>query len=136
MNEETKMILKMVEDGKISSDEAIKLIKALKDKGSSSCCADIEEKLQKAGKAVGDFAKDVNKTVNSLAKKAEPVVKDFTYTVVDKTSEITNNIGKAVKGLFDETPTKDSAEDDVDEIEILEMGEDVEESESDETIEN
>ena len=133
MTEETKMILKMVEDGKISSDEAIKLLKTLKDKSSSGI--DIEEKIQKAGKAVGEFAKDVNRTVSTLAKKAEPVVKDFTYTVIDKTSEITNNVGKAVKGLFDETASK-AAEDDDDEIEILEMGEDTEEDESDETIEN
>ncbi|MBR1735956.1 MAG: hypothetical protein IJ736_02910 [Firmicutes bacterium] len=135
MTEETKMILKMVEDGKITSDEAIKLLKTLRDRN-NGCGIDIEDKIQKASKAVGGFAKDVNKTVSSLAKKAEPVVKDFTYTVIDKTSEITNNVGKAVKGLFDETPSKAAADDDNDEIEILEMGEDVEESESDETIEN
>ena len=93
MNEEKLMILKMVDEGKISTNEAVKLINALSEKKPDRSI-ELEDKVQKATKAVDNFAKDVKTKVGEIAKNAEPKVRDATFAIVDKTTEITEELGK------------------------------------------
>lgn len=80
MKEERMFILKMLKDGDISSDEACKLIAALK-----SSETDITGKLT-------DCLHTVKDNVKKLAKKAEPSVKKCTSAAADVIDDVKANI--------------------------------------------
>lgn len=92
----TMMILKMIENGKITADEGVKLIDA----------------VNSAGKA-SDMIHSVKKRVKKMAKDAEPKVKAAAETIVEKSAEF----GSAVKKKINESKIKEKAEDVVDDIE-------------------
>lgn len=110
MKEERLMILKMIEDGKINADDGVKLLNALNGEGQNFKKAELEEKLSKAAKTVDAFAKDVKVKVEAFAKDAEPKVKEASQVVLEKTAVAFDELGKALKNVF-ETNTKDDCED-------------------------
>jgi len=98
MKEERMKILQMVEDGKISVEEAGKLLEALNVQyGADFCdgeefadrmkefCQNTEAFLKSTGGKIGEFAKDM-----------EPRVRNVTKTVVSKTADIVEELGKAL----------------------------------------
>lgn len=85
--QERIMVLKMVEEGKINVDEAVKLIKAM------SNGSDTGEKIKKA-------AKDMKGKISEMAKDAEPKVKKVTKVVVSKTGEVVDELGKNIKDII------------------------------------
>ena len=85
--QERIMVLKMVEEGKITVDEAVKLIKAMGN------CSDTGEKIKKA-------AKDMKGKISEMAKEAEPKVKMATKTVVSKTGEVVDELSKNIKDII------------------------------------
>jgi hypothetical protein len=84
MKEERMMILKMVDEGKISADDGVKLLKAL------NKSVDTEEKLSKA-------AKQFKSKVGDFAKEAEPKVKKAAHDIKIKSGEVAEVIGEKIK---------------------------------------
>ncbi|MCL2169555.1 MAG: hypothetical protein FWB74_05965 [Defluviitaleaceae bacterium] len=107
MQEERMQILKMIEDGKITVDESIKLLDALGGAVAKAPSADFEKKFNSFVKDTGDFFKDMGKKVNEMYKSAEPKIKDATKTVVAKTAEVCENISKSLNEKVEKMDTKD-----------------------------
>lgn len=96
MQEERMAILKMVEEGKISPNDAVKLMYALNsERPKRDFC--IEEKFNKASQAMDEFAKDVREKMSSVAKEVEPKFKKTTHTIIEKTSEIVDELAQALR---------------------------------------
>lgn len=93
MKEERMAILKMLEEGKITADEAVKLIVAIN--GSSS-----------ANKA-NDIFNTVKKKVSKIAKDAEPKVK----AAADMAAEIGANVKQKVDSKIAESKYKNQFND-------------------------
>ncbi|WP_058486431.1 SHOCT-like domain-containing protein [Defluviitalea phaphyphila] len=79
MNEEKMMILKMLEQGKITSTEAAKLLEALKE-----------------SKGTNSFSHDLSKKVEVFSKDLEPKIKKVTKTLLGKTADIADKISKSL----------------------------------------
>lgn len=81
MNEEKLMILKMLEQGKITSNEAAELLNAIKDKNS--------------GKSVSR-ANEFSKKVETLSRDLEPKLKKATKSLLDKTAYFADKLSKTI----------------------------------------
>lgn len=100
MKDETMMILKMIESGKITADDAVKLINALKSDGKSTT----------------DKIDSVKKKVTKFAKEAEPKVKAAANVIVEKSTELGSNFKKKVEEKINESKIKEKAEDIIDDV--------------------
>jgi DUF4097 and DUF4098 domain-containing protein YvlB len=105
MNEEKIMILKMLEEGKITSEEAAKLLDALKDesqterrtnKADQKWAKDIEEKEDRLGKNMDSWTKDFGKKVEVLSKDLEPKLQKVAQNVLDKTAILADKVSKTL----------------------------------------
>lgn len=134
MKDERMYILKMIEDGKISADEGVKLFAAItknkqckgKNQKDNFSKADFEEKMNKVAKATDSFAKEIKEKVETVAKDAEPKVKEVTRVIVDRTSTFANDVMNTLKNTFENKDSKDS-----DEYEIIDDETDEEIAEED-----
>ena len=96
MQEERMQVLKMVDEGKITVDEATKLFDALKLTGGAANQQNFEEKFNNFTKETKEFFKEVGCKINELYKKAEPKIKEVGTNVVAKTADIADNISKSL----------------------------------------
>lgn len=96
MKEERLMILKMVEDGKISADDAVKLMNSLNSTDGLKEC-DVEEKLRRVARNMDSFTKDLRDKISSMAKDVEPKFRSTTKAVIEKTSEVVDEFAKNLK---------------------------------------
>jgi polyhydroxyalkanoate synthesis regulator phasin len=94
MQEERLQVLKMIDEGKISVDEATKLLDALKSAGGQQ--ANFEEKFNAFARDTKEFFKDVGNKINEMYKEAEPKIKEATKTVVAKTATLADNISQSL----------------------------------------
>lgn len=83
MKEERMFILTMLNEGKINSDEACRLLAALKPEKNTP--SEIGEKVNK-------YAKTVKNKVTKIAKDAEPTVKKCADAVGEKLEDIKHGI--------------------------------------------
>jgi len=95
MEKERMQVLKMIDEGKISVDEATKLLDVLKASGGKEN-ASLEDRFNKFSSDTKDFLKDMGKKINHIYEKAEPKVKDATKKVVAKTADIAENISQSL----------------------------------------
>jgi len=91
MQEERMKVLEMVDEGKISVDEATKLLHSL---GAGHDGPSFEEKFNKFSHDTKEFFKDVGGKINEMYKEVEPKVKSATQKVVSKTADIAENISQ------------------------------------------
>lgn len=117
MNEEKVMILKMLEQGKITSEEAAKLLEAVKegrkagvkeerkepsfkqntnDQRDSKWPQDMEEKMERLGRSFDVWARDFGKKVEILARDLEPKLQKATQTIVEKTAVVADKVSKTL----------------------------------------
>ena len=94
MQEERMQVLKMVDEEKITVDEATKLLESLR--ATNDGGKQFEEKFKEFANDMKEFAKDVTCKINEATKKAEPKVKEFAKTVVSKTAEVADNISQSL----------------------------------------
>jgi len=94
MQEERIQVLKMVDEGKISVDEAAKLLDALRVSGAGQ--ANFEEKFNAFAKDTKEFFKEIGTKINEMYKDAEPKIKEATKTVVSKTASLADNISQSL----------------------------------------
>lgn len=91
MNDERMLILKMIDEGKITVDEGVKLLKTV------SRTAEVEEKLGEAAKKAQAIAMEVKDKAVELAKDAEPKVKKAAQVIGEKATEVASTIKDAIK---------------------------------------
>jgi len=109
MKEERLMILNLLNEGKISADEAAKLLDAL---GNASGPErrnkkfyhehfdfeerDMEEKLKKFSQAVDSFSKDFGGKVSGTFKELEPKFRKTAKVVMEKTAAVVDDLAKTL----------------------------------------
>ena len=94
MQEERMAVLKMIDDGKITVDEATKLLDAL---GVKVCCETkptTEEKWSKFQDDAKAFFKEMGTKINAVCEKAKPKLESAAKTVVAKTAQACENIAQ------------------------------------------
>jgi len=99
MKKERIKVLEMVEEGKISVDEAAKLLESLKasgDAGWTPDYEDAEEKLNQFSKNVDQFAKDFSEKFGVVFKEVEPKLKSATKVVLEKTVSLLDDVSRSL----------------------------------------
>ncbi len=93
-------ILTLLEEGKITADEAHKLLEAIKpndcDYDTVFSKENVEEKLNSFSQSVDSFAKEFSDKINEVYKGMEPTVKKTTKVVVEKTVKVLDEISKSL----------------------------------------
>jgi len=93
MNEKMR-VLELLEGGKITADEAAKLIEAL---GTSSLMSqqtrdNVEERVNQFAGEVSKFAKDVGCKMQEFYKDVEPKLKKASQTALEKAAATLDNL--------------------------------------------
>ncbi len=103
MKKERMKVLNMVEDGKISVEEATRLLEALSfgeegfdSKDTYNYTESMEDKILAFSKSVDNFAKEFGGKIGSTYKGMEPKLKNATKAVVMKTASIADDISKSL----------------------------------------
>ncbi len=107
MKEERMAILKMVEEGKISTDDAVKLLDSIAAQKKSS---GFDEKINKAARSMDCFAKEVKEKVSEAAKDFEPKVKNTAKIIVEKTTAFVDELSQALKDVGEKRGTNENEE--------------------------
>ena len=115
MNEKMR-VLELLEAGKITADEAARLIEAL---GSGPKVftkenrENIEEKLQQFSKDVNKFAKETGVKIQEFYKEVEPKLKKAGYVALEKTAKTLDSLAKSIhESLEKNKPDEQSGCDD------------------------
>ncbi len=114
MKKASLKILALLESGKITSDEAVKLLEAVKKNDGISTSfdsEDVQEKLSNFSAQVDTFAKDVGGKMGSAFKEMEPKVKKATKVVFEKTAKVVDEISKSLNETLKNMETEDCCED-------------------------
>ncbi|MCL2170753.1 MAG: hypothetical protein FWB71_01260 [Defluviitaleaceae bacterium] len=105
MANERMQVLKMVEDGKITVDEATKLLESLKVNGVDT--KTFEERFSNFTHGFGEFAKEMSCKLGAAYKEMEPKVKDFTKKMVAKTADIADSISQNLHEKMEKMKAED-----------------------------
>ena len=116
MNEKMR-VLELLEAGKITADEAAKLIEAL---GAGPRVftkenrENIEEKLQQFSKDATRLAKDAGVKVQEFYKEVEPKLKKAGYAALEKTAKTLDSLAKSIHETLEKHKLEEcKCEDDV-----------------------
>jgi len=100
MKKERIKILNMLEEGKISVDDAAKLLESLRtgagDFEWSPDYEDAEEKLRQFSKSVDSFARDFSERFSVVFKEVEPKLKSATKIVLEKTVSLLDDVSRSL----------------------------------------
>ncbi|MCL2217032.1 MAG: hypothetical protein FWB91_08445 [Defluviitaleaceae bacterium] len=99
MNNEKMRVLDLLEAGKISTDEAAKLLEVLGANPrfvSKETRENMEEKLQQFAKDVNKFAKDVGSKMQDFYREVEPKVKKASQTALEKAASALDNLACSI----------------------------------------
>lgn len=98
LREERLMILNMLKEGRISVEEANKLLEVIKPSGyhHQYNTERIERKAKRFGESVDTFVKDFNNKIETAYGDVEPMFKKATKSVVEKTVNVIDNISKSL----------------------------------------
>ncbi|MDR1914211.1 MAG: hypothetical protein LBQ68_07015, partial [Clostridiales bacterium] len=102
MKAERLKILELLENGKITADDAANLLEALKSSEDSDKFWDEEtsknlhEKVSKLAQNVEGVSKDVGDRLESVYKEIEPKLRNASKLVVEKTAAIVDEIAKSL----------------------------------------
>jgi len=96
MKEERLQILKMVEDGKISVEDAEKLLQAIRPDNWKEAGPSFDERVKEFSQNAESFAKDLGAKTSALYKGVEPKIKKATKVVVEKTAYIVDELSKSL----------------------------------------
>ena len=110
MKKERIKVLEMVEEGKISVDEATQLLESLKTGGDFGWEPDYdcaEEKLHQFSKNVDRFSRDFSEKFSDVFKEVEPKLKSATRVVLEKTvsllDDVSRSLNEAAKNMEQKT---------------------------------
>ncbi|NLP45833.1 MAG: hypothetical protein GX347_02155 [Epulopiscium sp.] len=102
MKEERMLILRLLQENKITAEEAERLLTAvghsniseMSEKEVKRWNKDMERKLKDLGDTLEDWGKDFGKKIDEVVKDVEPKLKKVTQIVVDKTTSAFDEISK------------------------------------------
>jgi len=91
---ERMKVLELLEAGKISADEATKLLEALGGPHfmSKDARENLEERVGSFAKEVNKFAKDLGCKVQDLYKDVEPKIKKASQSALEKTAAVLDDL--------------------------------------------
>ena len=101
LKEERLLILEMISEGKISTEEAMKLLKTvghtrdLSDEEEANTA--FEDKLDQFYDDVNTFTKDIKEKVGSAYETSKPVVKDGAKKFLTKTAQVLEGLSKKLE---------------------------------------
>jgi polyhydroxyalkanoate synthesis regulator phasin len=114
MKNERLKILSMLEEGKITAEEARLLLEAVKDSGGESAFGfgdeTAEQRLQRFAKNVENFAREVGSRVESAYREVEPGLKKASLTVLERTADVIDNIAKTLNESIENARAKAAEE--------------------------
>jgi polyhydroxyalkanoate synthesis regulator phasin len=119
MKTERLKILDLLESGKITADEAARLLEALKTSAGErfwdeTAAQNVEEKFAKFTENVEGFSKDVGAKLEAAFKDVEPKLRTATKVVVEKTAaiveEISKSLSETLKNLEESKKAADNGE--------------------------
>lgn len=125
MKHERLKVLELLESGKITAEEATKLLEAMKGSGHESDRINafvfdeeterhVEEKLNRFTQGVDNFTRDFGGRVESLYKDVEPKIKKASQAVLEKTAavfdEIAKSLNETLESMSKPTPAADEKE--------------------------
>jgi len=98
MKEERMRVLQLVEDGKITVEDATKLLDALTENAAMDFESEpeFESKFNAFAKNAEAFAKDCGGKVSDAFKRMEPKLRKASHTVLKKTAAVMDDISKAL----------------------------------------
>jgi len=97
MKNERLKILQMLEDGKISADEAARLLEALRNgKDAEKENMSFDEKVSQFSASAKEFAKEFGSKMNSAYKSTKPKINSATQVVIKKTAGVVEGLSKAL----------------------------------------
>lgn len=99
MKHERLKVLEMLESGKITAEEATKLLEAMKGAGHDHEVHTFtldEGNLNRFTQGVDNFAKDFGGKVENLYKDIEPKVKKASQAVLEKTAAVFDEIARSL----------------------------------------
>ncbi|MCL2593014.1 MAG: hypothetical protein FWD82_06580 [Defluviitaleaceae bacterium] len=100
IKEERIMVLGLLQEGKITVEEATKLLESLSITSGMDAYAceshDVEEKINKFTKSVEHFAKDAGSKISCAYRTCEPKVKSGLKTALEKTASALNRASESL----------------------------------------
>lgn len=116
LKEERLLILHMIHEGKISSEEGSKLLESIKFNAEDEYQGiDMEDKINKFSTTVDSFAKDVGSKIGTAFKDAEPKIKKATKKALEKTAlvmeDISKSLNESIKSMEEKESKSNSEED-------------------------
>ena len=116
MKQERMKILSMIEEGKISVDEATRLLEVLgTDNEAYGQDGDFQEKFQTFSRNVEDFAKDVGTKASAVYKEMEPKLKAATRVVVEETANVVDDLSRMIHESLDKMNKEENKDENKDE---------------------
>lgn len=110
MNEKMR-VLDLLEAGKITADDAAKLLEVLGAGPrfmSKENRENVEEKLQQFAKDVNKFAKDVGCKMQEFYREVEPKVKKASQTALEKAASALDNLACSINDSMEKTECCDT----------------------------
>lgn len=97
MSEEKMRILRMLEEGKITANEATDLLNSLKDgKDAYNSNNQYTDKSVQKEKNAKSFSRDIEKKIEVFSKDLEPKIQKATQTIIDKANYFADKISKSL----------------------------------------
>ena len=110
MKQERLKVLTLLEEGKISADEANKLLDTLRQDDrhfiSDDTAEQVEEKLQRFAKNVDGFAREFGHKVEKAYRDLEPRLKKASQIVLEKTTSVVDEVSKSLHESIDNARAK------------------------------
>lgn len=97
MSEETRMILKMVDEGKLTPEQAVEMLKAV---GSDDIRGDRDHNDNKADEFVQDldrWGKELAQKMGNAVKDLEPKLRKMMQIMVQNTMKTVEEVGKVFR---------------------------------------
>ncbi|MDR1150239.1 MAG: hypothetical protein LBJ93_01225 [Clostridiales bacterium] len=99
MGEEYLAVLKLLEQGKITVDDAERLFDCIKNENNKKNDIDINQKLKKFATSVENLGKTVAGFTRDTFENAKPKLKKVTKISIEKTSEAMHILANKLEGM-------------------------------------
>ena len=115
MKQERLKVLSLLEEGKITADEASSLLDRLNQADSHHFISEdtaeqVEEKLHRFAKSAEHFAKEFGQKAATAYKDVEPKLKKASQTVLEKTAAVVDEIAHSLHDTLEKAKAKAESE--------------------------
>jgi polyhydroxyalkanoate synthesis regulator phasin len=111
MKQEREKILDMVEEGKITADEAVRLLEALRPRHHHWEWEWDQEEIDAKLQRLSGAAKDIGDKMGAAFKEVEPKMRQATRRVVEKTVDVVDDLSRMLNDYLKNLETEEKHED-------------------------